>query len=47
VADGARQYGLGFWLDVADGAVLLVGSDAGVSFVSSHHRAPDVTITVV
>jgi hypothetical protein len=32
--DGDRQYGLGFWLE-AD-AVLLTGSDTGVSFRSQH-----------
>ena len=32
VAKDTRAYGLGFWLDVAADGVLLVGSDAGVSF---------------
>lgn len=31
-----RGYGLGFWLPAGGGAVLLVGSDAGVAFRSAH-----------
>lgn len=44
--DGMR-YALGFWLDGASDAVVLVGSDAGVGFVSSHDPTRDVTITVI
>jgi CubicO group peptidase (beta-lactamase class C family) len=43
--DGMR-YGLGFWLDSA-GSVMLVGGDAGVGFVSAHHRDRRVTSTVL
>jgi CubicO group peptidase (beta-lactamase class C family) len=31
-----RGYGLGFWLPIDGGAVLLVGSDSGVAFRSAH-----------
>ena len=38
-ADGEPGYGLGFWLDDRD--VVLIGSDAGVSFNSAHDPARD------
>jgi hypothetical protein len=41
------QYGLGFWLDGSSGTVLLVGGDAGVGFVSAHHRERRSTSTVM
>ena len=41
------HYGLGFWLGPEDGAVALVGSDAGVSFRSVHDTRTDITWTVV
>jgi CubicO group peptidase (beta-lactamase class C family) len=44
---GPLQYGLGFWLDSANGLVRLHGADAGVSFVSTHDRRCDDTRTVV
>ncbi len=31
-----RRYGLGFWLQATTGTVMLVGSDAGVSFSTAH-----------
>jgi CubicO group peptidase (beta-lactamase class C family) len=40
-------YGLGFWLDDAAGTVLLLGGDAGVGFVSTHHRGHRFTSTVL
>ncbi len=46
-APNGMRYGLGFWLDGASDAVVLVGSDAGVGFVSSHDPTRDVTITVI
>ena len=45
-ADGQR-YGLGFWLAPSGPAVVLVGSDAGVSFRSLHDPEADVTATVL
>jgi CubicO group peptidase (beta-lactamase class C family) len=41
------RYGLGFWLDVSGGAVMLQGCDAGVSFRSWHDPASLVTHTVI
>ncbi len=41
VTEMSLQYGLGFWLDDAAGTVSLHGGDAGVSFVSVHHRDPE------
>ena len=41
------QYGLGFWLDTSSGAVILEGSDAGVSFRSVHHPERQLTHTVI
>jgi CubicO group peptidase (beta-lactamase class C family) len=40
-------YGLGFWIDDASGAVTLLGNDAGVGFVSAHHRELGWTFTVL
>ena len=41
------RYGLGFWLAESGPAVTLVGSDAGVSFYSSHNPASRTTWTVM
>jgi CubicO group peptidase (beta-lactamase class C family) len=41
------QYGLGFWLDPQARAVILEGSDAGVSFRSVHVPRADATFTVI
>ena len=46
-ASGGRRYGLGFWLASEGGAVMLEGSDAGVSFRSVHVPAQQLTHTVV
>jgi CubicO group peptidase (beta-lactamase class C family) len=43
----SERYGLGFWLDQSRGAVMLEGSDAGVSFRSVHHPGRGVTHTVI
>jgi len=43
----AMRYGLGFWLHPTSDAVLLVGSDAGVSFRSVHRPSTGTTHTVV
>jgi CubicO group peptidase (beta-lactamase class C family) len=43
----SRGYGLGFWLDLSGDAVILEGSDAGVSFRSVHHPAQQLTHTVI
>ena len=43
----SRRYGLGFWLHVSAGAVLLTGMDAGVSFSSMHEPQSNVTRTVI
>ena len=40
-------YGLGFWLDPDRGTVLLVGSDAGVSFATQHAPSRQLTATVI
>lgn len=45
--DGAMRYGLGFWLHPSRDIVMLVGSDAGVSFRSVHDPAARVTSTVI
>jgi hypothetical protein len=44
---GSKGYGMGFWLDTSSDAVVLEGSDAGVSFRSVHHPARQVTHTVI
>jgi hypothetical protein len=45
--DETNRYGLGFWLHAATDAVILVGSDAGVSFRSVHEPHLDLTHTVI
>lgn len=45
--DEGLRYGLGFWLAARGPMVLLVGGDAGVSFVSEHDPASGRTSTVV
>ena len=47
VPDGSRRYGLGFWLHGSGDAVMLEGSDAGVSFWSAHEPKPEITYTVI
>jgi CubicO group peptidase (beta-lactamase class C family) len=47
VPEMSMQYGLGFWLDDAAGTVSLHGFDAGVGFVSCHHRDGRFTYTVL
>jgi CubicO group peptidase (beta-lactamase class C family) len=42
-----RRYGLGFWLGESGDAVMLEGSDAGVSFLSVHDPVREITHTVV
>ncbi len=46
VPEMSMSYGLGFWLDDATGTVSLLGGDAGVGFVSTHHRGHRFTSTV-
>lgn len=46
-ASTSEPYGLGFWLDPYGDAVSLEGSDAGVSFRSTHRRSAGTTYTVV
>jgi CubicO group peptidase (beta-lactamase class C family) len=46
-APGGRRYGLGFWLASEGDAVILEGSDAGVSFRSVHVPSRKLTYTVV
>jgi CubicO group peptidase (beta-lactamase class C family) len=47
VPEMSMSYGLGFWLDDATGTVSLHGGDAGVGFVSIHHRGHRFTSTVL
>ena len=47
VPEMSMRYGLGFWLDDSPGAVSLLGNDAGVGFVSTHHRDRRSTSTVL
>ena len=47
VPDESMRYGLGFWLDQSSDVVMLVGSDAGVSFWSAHDPRRTVTATVI
>ncbi len=47
VPEESRRYGLGFWLDQSSDAVMLVGSDAGVSFWSAHDPDRRRTATVI
>jgi CubicO group peptidase (beta-lactamase class C family) len=44
---GSRRYGLGFWLDASTEAVMLEGSDAGVSFRTMHDASSGATQTVI
>jgi CubicO group peptidase (beta-lactamase class C family) len=43
----SRRYGLGFWLHRSSDTVMLVGSDAGVSFRSVHDPSASLTHTVI
>jgi CubicO group peptidase (beta-lactamase class C family) len=43
----SMRYGLGFWLHRSSDAVILEGSDAGVSFRSVHDPAGKITHTVI
>jgi CubicO group peptidase (beta-lactamase class C family) len=47
VADDSRRYGLGFWLHATTDAVILEGSDTGVSFRSVRDPSARVTYTVI
>jgi CubicO group peptidase (beta-lactamase class C family) len=47
VPSGSRRYGLGFWLHRSSDTVMLVGSDAGVSFRSVHDPRSNLTHTVI
>jgi CubicO group peptidase (beta-lactamase class C family) len=47
VPEASRRYGLGFWLHASSDVVMLIGSDAGVSFRSVHDPARDLTHTVI
>ncbi len=47
VPQESMRYGLGFWLHASTDAVMLVGSDAGVSFRTVHDPSSDVTHTVI
>jgi CubicO group peptidase (beta-lactamase class C family) len=47
VPQGRRRYGLGFWLHESSDAVILEGSDAGVSFRSVHDPTRALTHTVI
>lgn len=43
----SMRYGLGFWLHESRDAVMLEGSDAGVSFRTVHEPATGFTHTVL
>ena len=47
VPSASRRYGLGFWLHRSSDTVMLVGSDAGVSFRSVHQPRSNLTHTVI
>jgi CubicO group peptidase (beta-lactamase class C family) len=47
VPELSMSYGLGFWLDDSTVTVSLLGGDAGVGFVSTHHRGHRFTSTVL
>ena len=47
VPDESMRYGLGFWLHQSSDVVMLVGSDAGVSFWSAHDPGSNDTSTVI
>ena len=44
---GQLKYGMGFWIHPFPNTVLLEGSDAGVSFRSTHNRTERFTATVI
>ena len=46
-SSGSLRYGLGFWLDASTRGVVLIGSDAGVSFRSSYDPDADRAWTVI
>lgn len=45
--EDSRRYGLGFWLHVSTDTAMLVGSDAGASFKSTHDPHTGTTCTVL
>ena len=47
VPSESMRYGLGFWLHPTGSAVVLEGSDAGVSFRTVHDPVSRVTYTVL
>jgi CubicO group peptidase (beta-lactamase class C family) len=47
VPSESRRYGLGFWLHASTQTVMLVGSDAGVSFYTTHDPRSGRTQTVI
>jgi CubicO group peptidase (beta-lactamase class C family) len=47
VPSESSRYGLGFWLHASTDTVMLVGSDAGVSFRTVHDPRSGVTHTVI
>jgi hypothetical protein len=47
VPEEPMRYGLGFWLHQTGPAVMLIGSDPGVSFRSVHDPATGTTHTVI
>jgi CubicO group peptidase (beta-lactamase class C family) len=47
VPSESRRYGLGFWLHARTDTVMLVGSDAGVSFRTVHNPRSRLTHTVI
>jgi CubicO group peptidase (beta-lactamase class C family) len=47
VPSESMRYGLGFWLHGSSDTVMLVGSDAGVSFCSEHDPGSHATQTVI
>jgi CubicO group peptidase (beta-lactamase class C family) len=47
IPEQGRRYGLGIWLDGSSDTVMLVGSDAGASFKSTHDPHTGTTWTVL
>jgi CubicO group peptidase (beta-lactamase class C family) len=47
VPEEERRYGLGFWLHATSDTVMLVGYDAGVSFLTAHNPGRRITYTVL
>jgi CubicO group peptidase (beta-lactamase class C family) len=47
VPEQSRRYGLGFWLHESTDTAMLVGSDAGASFKSTHDPHTGTTCTVL